>query len=209
MNRLLFLPVLCSLTLTAQETASRYARGEAHFFAGRIRESLVEWDAQVRENPASLPGHWQRGLALYYAGRFHDGRAQFEAHQQVNSEDVENAVWHFLCVAKSESVEVALRLFIPITHDTRVPMQEIHALFAGKGRPEEVLKAAEYNVGISAAARNRQRCYAHLYLGLYHEALGDTAIAKVHLLKSAALAPAAHYMGQVAVVHCLVRGWRE
>ena len=150
MNRHFPFLVLCGVAIaSAQDTRSRYARGEEHFFAGRIRESLVEWDAQVKEQPASLAGHWQRGLALYSAERFTDGRAQFEAHQKVKSEDVENAAWHFLCVAKSENVGVARRLFIPITHDTRVPMKEIPALYAGKGRPEEILEAAEAKVGIS------------------------------------------------------------
>jgi lipoprotein NlpI len=195
--------------LIAQETRSRYAKGEELFFAGRIREALVEWDAQVKEDPASLPGHWQRGLALYYAERYKDGRAQFEAHQKVNSEDVENAAWHFLCVAKVEGVDAARRAFIPITRDSRVPMKEIHALYAGKGKREDVLRAAEAGNGISATARNRQLCYAHLYLGLYHEVLGEVPKAREHLLKAAALAPAANYMGRVAVVHCKVRGWRE
>ena len=205
-----FLVLLLTLsTLAAQEIKSRYARGEEHFFAGRIKESLVEWDAQVKEDPSSLPGHWQRGLALYYAGRYTDGRAQFEAHQKVNSEDVENAAWHFLCVAKAESVDAARKTFIPITRDTRVPMKEIHALYAGKGKPEDVLVAAEAGEGIPANARNRRLCYAHLYLGLYHEALGEAAKAKAHLLKAAAIAPAANYMGQVAVVHCRLREWRE
>jgi lipoprotein NlpI len=196
-------------TLFAQETKSRYAKGEEHFFAGRIKKALVEWDAQVKEDPASLPGHWQRGLALYYAERYKDGRIQFEAHQKVNSEDVENAVWHFLCVAKAESVEAARKAFIPITRDARVPMKEIHALYAGKGKPEDVLRAAEASDGIPAVARNRRLGYAHLYLGLYHEALGDVPRAREHLLKAAALAPAANYMGRVAVVHCKIRGWGE
>ncbi|MBM3891852.1 MAG: tetratricopeptide repeat protein, partial [Verrucomicrobia bacterium] len=123
MKHLLVL-LLTFSTLAAQETKSRYAKGEAHFFAGRIRECLVEWDAQVKEDTSSLPGHWQRGLALYYAERYTDGRAQFEAHQKVNSEDVENAAWHFLCVAKAENVDAARKAFIPITRDARVPMKE-------------------------------------------------------------------------------------
>ena len=143
--------LLCCSPLSAQETKSHYTLGEEHFFAGRIKEALVEWDAQVKEDPSSLPGHWQRGLALYYGERYKDGRAQFETHQKVNSEDVENAVWHFLCVAKLENVEAARKAYIPITHDTRVPMKEIHALFAGKGSEEAVLKAAEAKDGVSAA----------------------------------------------------------
>src|SRR6478735_9354079 len=124
MKHLLAALLLCCSPSTAQETKSHYTLGEEYFFAGRIKESLVEWDAQVKEDPASLPGHWQRGLALYYAERYKDGRAQFETHQKVNSEDVENAVWHFLCVAKLENAEAARKAFIPITHDTRVPMKE-------------------------------------------------------------------------------------
>ena len=200
---------VCCAAAFAQEGKSRYEKGEEHFFAGRIKESLAEWDAQVKEDPASLPGHWQRGLALYYAERYKEGRAQFETHQKVNSEDVENAAWHFLCVTKLENVEAARKAFIPITHDTRVPMKEIHALFAGKGTPEEVLKAVEPKEGISETALDGRRCYAHLYLGLYYEVLGKTDKAKEHMLKAAELAPAANYMGRVAVVHCKLRGWKK
>ncbi len=197
------------LSVCAQETKSHFTKGAEHFFAGRIKESLVEWDAQVKQDPASLPGHWQRGLALYYAERYKDGRTQFEEHQKVNPEDVENAVWHFLCVAKAENVEAARKAYIPITHDTRVPMKEIHALYAGKGTEEAVLKAAAAGEALTESARNMQRCYAHLYLGLYNEALGKADAAKTHMLKASALAPASSYMGQVAVVHCKVRGWKE
>lgn len=192
----------------SEEKPSQFEAGAGHFFAGRMKEALVEWDAQVKEYPASLAGHWQRGLALYYAERYKEGRAQFEEHQKVNREDVENAVWHFLCVAKLESVEAARKAYIPITRDRRVPMKEIHALFAGTGSVEAVLQAADAAAEESEAEVNMQRCYAHLYLGLYQEALGKTKEAKDHMLKAAALAPAQSYMGQVAVVHCKVRGWK-
>lgn len=194
--------------VSAQESGSRFSKGAEYFFAGKMKEALVEWDAQVKEDPASLPGHWQRGLALYYAGRYQDGREQFELHQKVNPEDVENAVWHFLCVAKLENVAAARKAYIPITRDTRVPMKEIHALFAGTGTVEAVVKAADAGEGKSESAVNLQRCYAQLYLGLYHEALGKTEEAKAAMLKAASLAPAGSYMGQVAVVHCRVRGWK-
>lgn len=200
--------LLSAVAALAQETASHFQKGAEHFFAGRMKEALVEWDAQVKEEPASLAGHWQRGLALYYAERYQDGRAQFEEHQKVNPEDVENAVWHFLCVTKLENVAAARKVYIPITRDTRVPMKEIHALYAGTGSVEAVLKAAEAKEEKSEAAVNMQRCYAQLYLGLYQEALGKTDEAKAAMLKAAALAPAGSYMGQVAVVHCKVRGWK-
>jgi len=192
----------------AQEASSRFTKGKDFFFAGKMKEALVEWDAQVKEEPESLPKHWQRGLALYYAERYQDGREQFEVHQKVNSEDVENAVWHFLCVAKLESVEAARKVFIPVTRDARVPMKEIHALYAGTGSAEAVLKAAEVKEGRPEAAVQGQQMYAHLYLGLYYEALGKTGEAKEQMLKAAALAPEGSYMGQVAVVHGKVRGWK-
>ena len=188
--------------------ASRYQKGEEHFFAGRMKEALTEWDAQVKADPASLAGHWQRGLALYYARRFQDGRVQFEEHQKVNPEDVENAVWHFLCVSKLENVEAARKAYIPITRDRRVPMKQIHALFAGTGSAEEVMKAAGSAGGGTPEETRMPLCYAHLYLGLYYEALGKENEAKTHMLKAANLAPAQSYMGQVAVVHCKVRNWK-
>lgn len=205
---LLFLTLACT-PLMAQDAKQHFAKGAEFFFAGKIKEALVEWDAQVKEDPAALPYHWQRGLALYYAERYQEGRAQFEEHQKVNSEDVENAVWHFLCVSKLENPEAARKVYIPITHDTRVPMKEIHALYAGKGTADDVLKAAEAGENVSEESRNMRRCYARLYLGLYEEALGHADKARDHMLKAAALAPEGSYMGQVAVVHCKVRGWKN
>lgn len=209
MKRLLLLLTAAVTFLHAEDKTPRdqFRKGVDLFFQAKIKEALVEWDAQVAADPAALPYHWQRGLALYYAERYQDGRAQFETHQKVNSEDVENAVWHYLCVAKLENPAAARKAFIPITHDTRVPMKEIHALFAGTGSVEKVLAAAEAGEASTDADRALHRCYAHLYCGLYEEAQGHADKAKTHLLKAADLAPADSYMGQVAVVHCKVRGW--
>ena len=82
--------------------------------------------------PGQEPYHWQRGLVHYYAGKYKAGRKQFEVHQTVNTQDVENAVWHYLCVAKTDGVAEAEKHFIKITSDRRVPLKQIHALFAGK-----------------------------------------------------------------------------
>jgi len=77
-------------------------------------------------------------------------------------------------------------------------------------KPEKMRReSAEPKEGIPETTRNGQLCYAHLYPGLYHEAHGKIDRAKEHLLKAAALAPAANYMGKVAVVHCKVRGWKN
>ena len=51
------------------------------------------------------------------------------------------------------------------------------------------------------------RCFAHLYLGLYYESLGDAAKAKMHMLKAAKDYSMDSYMGKVAQVHVKLRGW--
>ncbi len=78
----------------------QFLRGNIAFAAGEIDESVVAFDEVVRLNPGIKPRLWQRGLALYYADRFEDAVEQFETHQTVNTQDVENAVWHLLCAGR-------------------------------------------------------------------------------------------------------------
>jgi lipoprotein NlpI len=189
----------------AQETPqSAFQRGVQMFFDAKPKESVEAFNALLKLEPKAKPELWQRGLSLYYTGDFKAGREQFETHQTFNTNDVENAAWHFLCVAKAEGVEAARKVLIPIEGDTRVPMKQVHELFAGKATPDAVLKAAESGEG--ETLRNH-RCYAHLYLGLYFEATGDDAKAKSHMVKAATDFKMDHYMGKVAQVHCKLRGW--
>ncbi len=181
-----------------------FRQGVDAFFDADIATSAKAFDELVELVPDAKPQLWQRGLTLYYADRFEEGRDQFEVHQTYNTNDVENAAWHFLCVARAESVEAARKNFIPIKGDSRVPMSEVHQLFAGTGSADEVLKAAE--AGSGADHRNH-RCYAHLYLGLYFEAIGDKEKAKHHMLLAANDYSIDHYMGKTAQVHVKVRGW--
>lgn len=198
---LLATPALAQDTRTGDDW---FKLGVAEFFAARPKESVAVFDKLIELRPEVKPQLWQRGLALYYTGHFKEGREQFEVHQTVNPNDVENAAWHFICVARVEGVEAARKHFIPIEGDSRVPMKEVHQLFAGKGTVEAVLKAAE--TGEGERLRNH-RCYAHLYLGLYFEALGETDKAKDHMLKAADDNSMDHYMGRCAQVHVKVRGW--
>ncbi|NBR85672.1 MAG: tetratricopeptide repeat protein [Proteobacteria bacterium] len=175
------------------------ARGEAYFKLGKIAESIADFDQFLERVPAQRPHHWQRGIALYYAGRFKDGKEQFEIHQTVNSNDVENAVWHFLCAARADGLAAAKKNLIPIEGDSRVPMAQVHQLFAGKAKPEDVLAAAK-----AAPAETRSGeplFYAHLYLGIYYEALGDAKQARDYIFKAAERADQNGYMGDVARVH--------
>jgi lipoprotein NlpI len=194
---------------SAQEVAkpdpnALFREGVQAFYDAKPKESVAAFDKLIALEPAAKPQLWQRGLSLYLAGDFKGGREQFEVHQTVNSNDVENAAWHFICVARAENLEAARKALIPIDGDSRVPMKEVHDLFAGKVSVEAVLKAAESGEG---EALKNHRCYAHLYLGLYFEALGDEAKAKDHMLKAANDYRMDHYMGKSAQVHVKVRGW--
>ena len=182
-----------------KSSAEWQARGEAQFKQGKITESLRDFDTFLSLEPNQKPFHWQRGIALYYAGRFAEGKQQFELHQTVNSHDVENAVWHFLCTARAEGLEAAKKQLIPIDQDARVPMAQVHKLFAGKASPEDVLAAAQ--AAPSTTPAGEPLFYAHLYLGLYFEALGDKEKASEYIFKAAMQAKANGYMGDVARVH--------
>ena len=170
-------------------------RAVDEFSKGRITESVAAFDELARIAPGEAPYLWQRGIALYYAGRYKECRAQFESHRRVNPDDVENAAWHFLCVARDESPAAARAALLPVGPDSRVPMREVYELFRGKLDAEAVLKAA--------GSRPQGRFYAHLYVGLYAEATNDAARARQHIAAAAdqQFADAGGYMHMVARVH--------
>lgn len=202
----IFLVVFSARGQTSDADArALYAKGEAEFFEGQIEEAVRSWDLEIAASPLREPYHWQRGLAYYYAGEFERGVKQFEKHQKVNQNDVENAAWHFLCVVRADggSVDKARKALIPIDGDSRVPMKEVHDLFAGRGTTRDVLDAASGNA--EGLLLRNQLCYAHLYLGLYHEALGEVDQSRDHIKKSAVDFRMDHYMGKVAQLHHKLR----
>ena len=166
----------------------------ADFQSGRIEQSVAGFDRVARLVPAYAPQLWQRGIALYYAGRYQDCRAQFESHRTVNPDDVENAAWHFLCVARAESPEKAKAALLPVGPDGRTPMREIYQMFRGNLSPEQVMEAA--------GNRAEAQFYAWLYTGLYYEACGDGERALRQITAAAAdRFSSAGYMHGVARVH--------
>jgi lipoprotein NlpI len=203
-----FEPALASLDqalkLSTNFSMAYQLRGAVNFKLARINEAMRDFDQFLLRNPGQIPHHWQRGIVLYYAGKFPSGVLQFTEHQKVNARDVENAAWHFLCNARVAGVAQARQELIPIEGDPRVPMNEIHDLYAGKGSEEKVLAAAEA-AGKTDAERRNPRFFAHLYLGLYHEALGDAAKSRAHIEKAAKDYSQDHYMGDVARVHLKLR----
>jgi lipoprotein NlpI len=165
------------------------------FASGRIDESIRGFDEVAKLAPRSAPQLWQRGIALYYARRYKDCRQQFEEHRQVNPNDVENAAWHFICVARGESVRIAREDLLPVGADPRVPMRQIYDMLRDSLSPEGVIAAAKTDP--------EALFFAHLYVGLYYEATGNKARALEHITEAAAerYATVGGYMHAVARVH--------
>ncbi len=174
-------------------------RGSERFKLGQIDRSIADFDRFIELRPDQEPAHWKRGISYYYAGRYDDGRKQFEGYQTVDDNDVENAVWRFLCMARADGVAKARAAMLPVKRDERVPMTEIYALYRGDLKPDDVLQAAQAD-DPPPARLNEQLFYAHLYLALYYEATGDAKSCAEHLAQ-AEKHRIAHYMWDVAHVH--------
>lgn len=172
--------------------AEHFQRGCDLFKAGKIADSIVEFDRQIALDPDARISHWQRGIAFYYAGRYEDGRRQFEGYQDFDANDVENAVWRFMCMARKDGIDNARKAILKIGNDKRVPMRQVYDLYKGDLQPGDVLKAAK---------AERELFYAHLYVGIYFELLGDKKRALEHVSKAADDYRISHYMGDVARVH--------
>ncbi len=181
--------------LEPQEPGILMALGGASFKAGDIDGSIDAFDAAAQLEDGLAPQLWQRGISHYYARRLDDCTTQFETHRTVNPQDVENSVWHFLCVAARDGLETARQVLIPVDRDQRVPMMEVFALFSGEGTEADVMEAAESGRGRGPAF------YAHLYVGLYHEASGNAELSAAHIGKAANIKLPGNYMWQVARIH--------
>jgi lipoprotein NlpI len=175
-------------------------RGDAHFMVGKFKESVADFDAYIRLVPRQANGHWRRGISLYYAGQYEAGKKQFEGYEKVDTNDVENAVWHFLCAAKKDGIKKARAGLLKIGKDRRTPMMQVYELFKGALQPADVLKAANADK-LTDEQRRPRLFYAHLYLGLYYDVTGDHKKAAEHMALAATKYRIGHYMGEVARVH--------
>jgi lipoprotein NlpI len=176
------------------------SRGSEQFKLGKIKESVEDFDQFLKLQPENSHRHWKRGISLYYLGRFEDGKKQFEAYEKEDTNDVENAVWHFICNARAVGVEKARGQVLKIGKDARIPMMRVYELFKGQCKPEDVLAQAQEGQ-VSPELRKQQLFYAHLYLGIYHDILGDRKKALEHLALAADKYRIGHYMGDVARAH--------
>jgi len=177
-----------------------YYRGREHFRLGKIRESVDDFDKYVELSPKAEAPLWERGISYYYDGKYKQGAKQFEDYQTYDNADVENSVWRYLCMARSQGVKQAREAMLPIENDTRVPMMQIYDLYRGKVSPADVLNAAKAGEPDERSLHHRF-FYAHLYIGLYHEADGKDVEAMKNIGLAAEKYRIGHYMGDVAHVH--------
>jgi len=188
------------LELDKDDASAYQLRGLVQFKAGKVKESIADFDKYIELKPAAKISHWQRGISYYYAGRYDDGRKQFEGYQDFDSNDVENAVWRFMCMVRADGIDKARKAILKIGDDKRVPMRQVYDLYKGDLKPEDVMMTA--NGGkVSAALRNSQLFYAHLYVGIYFDLLNDKKKAFDHLNKATEEHRIGHYMWDVARVH--------
>lgn len=186
------------LARDSDHPASMLLAADVYLRCGRIDDAVKWFDHYLKSEPEALPELWQRGIALYFAGDYKRAASQFEEHRKVNPHDVENAAWHFLCVAKSDSMETARRLVLPAPNDPRVPMAEVLSMLSN-GDTDAVRRRMQESGGGRSATESAE-FYGNFYLGLYADAGGDQADALSWLKKSASNAPH-HYMGDVARVY--------
>ena len=88
---------------------------------------------------------------------------------------------------------------LEIGNDRRVPMRQVYELFMAKITPEDVLAAAA--MAPNAKTKAGQLFYAHLYLGLWYDAIGDRTKALQELDAAVVEDAPSSYMGDTARVH--------
>ena len=174
--------------------------GDVYLRAGKSKAAVDFFDRYLKLEPDALAGLWQRGIALYFARDYKRGVKQFEVHREVNPNDVENAAWHFLCVAKAQSFDKAKTVVLPAPNDSRAPMEEVLQMLS-TGDTEKVVTKME-SFPANTRLRESADFYGNFYLGLYADAAGDRAEAKRYL-DLAAKAASVSYMGDVARVYAV------
>ena len=170
------------------------------FKMGKFKESVAAFDQYLALKPERQPSHWQRGISCYYAGLYKEGAKQFEAYQDFDNADVENAVWRYMCMARADGTAKARKAILKIGNDKRVPMREVYELFSGRLKPAQVLDKAKAG-DLQPNQLNSQLFYAHLYVGIYYDLEGDKQKALTHLQTATEDHRIGHYMWDVARVH--------
>jgi tetratricopeptide (TPR) repeat protein len=168
-------------------------RGMTYFKLGKIEKSLYDFDKAEQLNPQLTPYLWPRGLAYYYLEKYAEGMRQFELDLSVNSKDVEETIWRYLCIAKLENATEAKNSLLPVRNDPRLIMGDIYKLYAGDYTVDLLLKKGREQ-GLQGIF------YSNLYLSLYYEAQREKQ-RSIYYINQAVKHKVNDYMWHLACVH--------
>lgn len=171
---------------------------DTYLRCGKPELALPLYDQYIEFFPESMPQLWQRGIALYFLGQHTKATEQFVEHRKVNPHDVENAAWHFVCLAKAESFEKANQSVLPAPNDPRIPMAQVQQML--KSGDVTVVTKRMDQISKDEPEYASAMFYGNFYLGLYADAKGDRATAIEKMALAAKDAPH-HYMGDVCRVY--------
>lgn len=175
-------------------------RGMVKFKLAKIDESIADFDRAEKLAPHLSPYLWQRGLSYYYAERFEEGAKQFELDLTVNSQDVEETVWRYLCIARLKGVTDARKSLLIVRNDPRLVMRRVYELYAGNCTIDDVLAAGNQE-------GRRAKFYSHLYVGLYYEVEEEVERSGEYIIKAVHEYHLDDYMWNLAFVHQKLRGY--
>ena len=165
------------------DSPSRFHHGRAEvlFRLGRFKEAVRDYDAAIQfGRPHDQDSCWERGLAQYYAGDFRGGRDQFSRFHGVDSLDIENGLWRFLCIAEDEGIANAQETMLEYRREVRNPFPALLALYLNRGSADAVLEDARSDTS-SAEELTVNLFYAHYYLGKYYEIIDQRDRALTHV----------------------------
>lgn len=181
----------------APSPSSLIGLGDALLRGGQCDEAVKNFERAIEQSPETEPYLWQYGIALFFVGRYDEARTLFEKHRVVNPHDVENAAWHFLCVAKASDIAKARKILLPAPGDSRVPMEAVLQRLQG-GDFKAIQAAVEETRGTTS--HPSAEFYGNLYVGLIADAEGNASVAGDHLQKASQV-ELTHYMADVARVY--------
>jgi len=185
----------------ATEPVAWRLAGDLYLRAGEVKRSIVQFQRYIERVPEHEPDLWQYGIALALDGQFEAGRKLFELHRTVNPNDVENALWHYYCVAKASSAQAARAGLLPAPGDRRPPMEELLKLYRGEA-DEAVVRAAIESFSKGSRDYTSALFYGELYLAMFADAQGDRKRA-IELAAQAAAAKDINYMTDVGRLYYL------
>jgi lipoprotein NlpI len=170
-------PVPAAGSAGATQVHSR--RGDALFFLRRYQESVSEYQAMVKLDPALDASHWRLGIALFFADQPAKAAAQFDKYHSFDNVDRENGIWRYLSQCKATDAKTAQKELLRYEKDDREPFPAVYKLFDGSLSPEAALRTIPGD--LPAGELDKRQFYTELYIGVHAAAQGKQDEAKKFL----------------------------